>query len=367
MTASTNIPWNPRLAHLRLLAALLVLEFHTYHSFFGHWQPQPALQGWGWLVEGHTGVTLFFVLSGYLFMSIAVRCGGEIDYWKFMRNRVLRIFPLFLLVFMVAVSIQRDAFQPQDVLYLFFSNLGTAPTSGQFITGAAWTISVEFSFYLIFPFIARFALAEGPGYLVRLMGLLILFKVGAFWASAKPTLMIYSTLIGRLDQFLLGMLAAQLALRHIKKDLHGAWLLVALMLMWTLLEVQARYASYFLPLATQPFWLAWPTIEALGWAMVVVAHANWRGQFWTWAEVLAQRGGEASFSLYLWHGLVITVLSQCLGTPAWFADWRINAALMGGIVLIPAWVVARLSYRTIEAPFLHMRSRYVLRIRSSIS
>ena len=36
---SANLPWNPRLAHLRFIAAVLVLCFHSFHHFFGHWQP----------------------------------------------------------------------------------------------------------------------------------------------------------------------------------------------------------------------------------------------------------------------------------------------------------------------------------------
>lgn len=41
---------------------------------------------------------------------------GTINYGDFMRNRFLRIFPLFFTVFLVAASIGRDKFQPQDIL-----------------------------------------------------------------------------------------------------------------------------------------------------------------------------------------------------------------------------------------------------------
>ena len=280
--ASANLTWNPRLAHLRGMAALLVLAFHVFHSFHGQWRPFPWATGFGWLVEGHTGVSLFFVLSGFLFMNIAQRAGGVIDYGAFMRNRVLRIFPLFVVVFFVAISIGRDAFRPQDALYLVFSNLGDAPTSKQFMTGAAWTISVEFTFYLVFPFVARFALAQGPGYLFRLIGLLLLLKAGAWLASERPTHMIYSTLLGRLDQFLIGMLAAQLAAQFRLRVLHGVWVVGAAALMWALLELQMRRASYFLPQPRQAFWLVWPTVEAMGWAAVISTYVNWRGTAWNW-------------------------------------------------------------------------------------
>lgn len=358
-TPSSNLPWNPRLAHLRCLAALLVLAFHVFHAFFGNWQPRPEAFGFGWLVEGHTGVSLFFVLSGYLFMSIALRAGGVLDYGRFLRNRMLRIFPLFMVVFMVAVSVNRDVFRPQDILYLFFSNIGDPPTSKQFMTGAAWTISVEFTFYLMFPFLARFTLAQGPSYLLRLIGLLLLFKLGAFLLNERPTHMIYSTLLGRLDQFLIGMLAAQCAMRHGLRPMHGAWVVGAGLTVWSLLEVQKCWASFFSPDPVQVAWLIWPTVEALAWALVILSYAHWRGNLWSGLGRLLERGGEISFSLYLWHGLVIFLGMRLLGTPDWFADWRLNALLVGIGVLVVSWWVASLSYRTIEAPFLEMRGRYV--------
>ena len=359
-SVSRNFAWNPRLAHLRGLAAVLVLAFHTFHYFFGQWKPQSQAFGFGLVVEGHTGVSLFFVLSGFLFMSIAMQGDGHIDYGRFIRNRVLRIAPLFLVVFMVAISVGRDAFRPQDLLYVLFSNLGAAPTSSTFMTGAAWTISVEFTFYLVFPFLARFAMEQGPGYLLRLIGLLLLFKLGGFLATGHSTHMVYSTLLGRADQFLIGMLAALLAGRWLRKPLHGIWPVLAFVLIWGLVEMQARWASFFLP--AQPYqwaWAIWPTVEALGWATVIVAYAHWQGQVPTRLGRWLEQGGEISFSIYLWHALVITLLGHAIGTPDWFADWRANAVVTGLLVFGLTFWVARLSYQTIEAPFLGMRKRYV--------
>ena len=177
---SSNLPYIPALDHLRLLAALLVLVFHTFHTYFGQWQPAPYAAVLGLVTEGHTGVALFFVLSGFLFMTIALQA-EHIAYGAFMRNRLLRIFPLFLFFFFVAISLQRDTFRAPDALYVLFSNIGKPPTSEHFITGAAWTISVEFTFYLVFPFLARFVRAEGAAYLLRLLLLMAVVKWAA-WA-----------------------------------------------------------------------------------------------------------------------------------------------------------------------------------------
>lgn len=358
-----NLPWDPRLAHLRGLAALLILVFHVFHSFFGGWQPQPGPSGLGWVVEGHTAVGLFFVLSGHLFMRIALAHGAPLDWADFQRNRLLRIAPLYLLYFLVALSIGRDAFRPGDLLYALVPNLGDPPTSRHFITGAAWTLGVEFGFYLVFPFLARFAVERGPRYLVQLIALLLLLKAGAWTVAERPTLMVYSTLLGRLDQFLIGMLAAQWAQAAGPARRGGAGPLVAAALALGLaLEALSLHASYFSPQARQPLWLAWPTVEALLWAALLHAYLRWDGHLPAALDRVLAWVGELSFSLYLGHALVVHAL--VLAWTPWraaalaLAPWHLWAVLLtllaGGLSL----ALATLSHRAVEQPFLRLRRPY---------
>jgi peptidoglycan/LPS O-acetylase OafA/YrhL len=358
---STNVEYMPRVDHLRLLAASLVFLFHVYHVLYGHWKPNADAWGYGWIIEGHTGVTLFFVLSGYLFMTIALRCQGGIDYWRFMRNRFLRIFPLFLFIFYAAISLSRDKFNSADWAYLFFSNLGQAPTSNHFITGAAWTISVEFTFYLIFPFLALFAINQGSRYLLRLIVLVCLFKLGAYFAVERAMHMYFSTLLGRLDQFLIGMLAAFASARLLKLDrqLHAGWLLGALAAVWGLLAWQSHSFSFFSSDQRSAMWIYWGLIEAVGWACVVLGYVHWRGRIWKPVAELMEFGGKISFSIYLWHGLVIFLWEKLVGVPGWTAIWQLDFILQVLLLGAATWLVAGLSYSTIEQPFLNLRGSYI--------
>lgn len=356
---SSNLAYQPRIDHLRCVAASLVFLFHVFHYYYQHWKPTSERPWLGLLSEGHTGVALFFTLSGFLFMLIA-QGGGAIDYRTFVRNRFLRIFPLFVTVFVVAISIGRDEFRPADALYLFFSNLGAAPTSNTFITGPAWTISVEFAFYLVFPFLARFAIAGGPGYLVRLIALMLLFKLAAYGVTERSTHMFFSTILGRFDQFLVGMLAAQLVTAHRDWALrHGALLWAGAFLVPLNSFLQARYASYFLDDPHQAFWITWSTQEAIGWALLIVAYQVAGPRWPAWLERLLRRGGEISFSFYLLHGLVIFTVYRYVGplvvTGRPLIDGMLNVALLYPLV----WLVASVSYETIERPFLSLRKQYV--------
>lgn len=357
---SNNLQYVPRLDHLRFAAAAIVFVFHWYHHFFGHWQQGGGMRGVALVTDGYTGVSLFFVLSGYLFMSIAMASGGAIDYGRFVRNRALRIFPLFTFVFMVALSLQRDKFEPDHLLYFFATNLGlTAPTSGHFITGAAWTISVEFCFYLAFPFIARFAIEQGPGYLIRLIVLLMFFKVAGYTVSERSNLMFYSTLLGRFDQFLIGMLAAQLFSSIVtRRTVSSGLLILAVGAMLLLLEIQSHWASFLSPIPKNRAWILWPTIEALAWSAVVVAYLGWRRGLHRRIEGLLERGGEVSFSLYLWHAVVIYLIERLIGIPSMSGVRILDALLIFGLTVGATLWVSHLSYITIEQPFLRLRQRY---------
>jgi len=77
---SHNLAPIPALDHLRLLAALMVLAFHMFHYGFGNWQPAPYATVMGWVVEGHSGVALFFVLSGFLFMTTHKPCPRQANF-----------------------------------------------------------------------------------------------------------------------------------------------------------------------------------------------------------------------------------------------------------------------------------------------
>lgn len=356
---SKNFPYNARLDHLRFLAAMLVFVFHMFHYLYHGWQPASERPWLGVVSEGHTGVALFFTLSGFLFMQIALHV-RQIDYRAFVRNRLLRIFPLFLVIFFTAISMARDAFRAQDVFYLAFSNLGLAPTSSSFITGASWTISLEFTFYLVFPFLARFAMQRGVRYLLSLLLLLLLIKLAAFGIVEKSTHMYYSTLIGRFDQFVIGMLAAMLFASW--RERLSAWrlplLLLAALWVFTNSFVQAKYASYFLAQPKQSFWVVWSMLESAGWASFIVAWLNAAVRLPAWLDRLMCRGGEISYSFYLLHGLVLYLVHQHFGQIVLTGKVLVDGALNLAVYLPLCWAVAALSYHTIEKPFLELRHKY---------
>jgi peptidoglycan/LPS O-acetylase OafA/YrhL len=355
---SLNLQYNPRIDQLRWLAATIVFLFHFQLEYRGLGGPALTTPWAALITEGHTGVGLFFTLSGFLFMQIALH-QKAIVYGDFLRNRMLRIFPLFFTIFLVATSIGRDNFQPQDILYLFASNLGHAPTSGTVVTGAAWTISLEFLFYLVFPFLARFALERGPRYLLGLLVLMVFFKLAAFTVNEHTTLMYFSTFVGRFDQFLIGMLAAMLLQRHrARAQALAPWLLLLAMALVVYDTARLHVLAPFGDETRKPFWIWWSLIESSGWALFTVAWVSFKPRLPAFAERALCHGGKVSFSFYLLHMALLHLLGQRIGLLRPTGNGWVDAAIMLAAAYALTMVLATLSYNTIEEPFLKMRRRY---------
>jgi len=108
---SPNRDKNREVEQLRGWAALLVLFYHSIHSGAA----AIGVQGWlaagnnplaALLFEGHTGVALFMVLSGYILATGTF--GKDISYAGFLRNRFLRIFPLMIVVLVFSLYTAKD-------------------------------------------------------------------------------------------------------------------------------------------------------------------------------------------------------------------------------------------------------------------
>lgn len=141
---------------LRGLAATLVLIYHLHNmsAKVGF----VALSKSSWLGNlGTYAVLLFFCISGYLIVGTLAKHG---DLKRFAVNRVLRIYPLFLILHLVMFSLGpwmnyewmgslRDS--PAAYVGHFFSNLFFLPglIDLPIAQKNAWSLSYEFAFYII--------------------------------------------------------------------------------------------------------------------------------------------------------------------------------------------------------------------------
>ena len=363
---SPNIRYLPAVDHLRAFAALLIVFYHGLHVFsyqarFGrdfatdHWLQagNPLLAV---LAEGHTAVALFMVLSGFILTVGALE--GGVSWAGFIRNRLLRTYPLFLLVLFIGI-----AAAPQNFSFtaLATSVLAMGNQAGAFVappfTSMLWTIAIEWQFYLIFPLLVAVLSRGWTRQLAGFIAVLLLLRLTAVIAGGNARDISYLQIVGRLDQFLLGMWAAWCWRQRPLTPKAGA-ALAALALAAILCAAWGFNVLGGWP--TTPGWKIFvPTIEGAIWTAFLlgyVACAN--GASGLWSRTLA-RIGEISYSIYLLHFVVIWSLLK-LGLPHVFSGGFVDDALLNtALIALPiTLLVSALSYAFIERPFLRLRGNY---------
>src|SRR5262245_21755194 len=207
---------------LRGLAIALVLVHHAVSLVNGNETPSWTLPRWvaGVILGGHTGVSLFFVLSGFLlsrpFLEEA-RGGARVDRLGYAGRRVLRVMPLYALAVLVAVLVtaERPADLSRAVQYLLFLNAW--PNVATYIwrhSDPWWSLATEAQFYVLLPLLPL-ALRSPRGRrvgLALLIGYALLFVALAEWWIRPPslaaTLALAASVVGRAPLFLAGIAAA---------------------------------------------------------------------------------------------------------------------------------------------------------------
>ena len=274
---------------MRGIAALLVVFYHAHCLLL------PAQRAGAGLLTpirafadaGHTGVTLFFVLSAFLLSQPfleGARRGRAPSARRFWERRALRILPLYFLAVAVATVMTAEA--PADLLrglpYLIFLNSNEDWVRSLFPYSTAWwSLATEVQFYLVLPLAGwlaasrrgRWALAAawrsaGPSYLAQ-----VTQRLAA--SSIAGQLSLALSILGRGPVFLCGIGAAWLSGRFGDRIRTAAarprWLraggadalLLALVLGLGSLLSQLSSLGFFVGEAS---WLEWHAYEALLWS-----------------------------------------------------------------------------------------------------
>jgi len=359
---SSNIRHLGALDDLRAVAALMVVFAHILHNLTrgidpssGDWL-RPSNPIFAVLAEGHAGVSLFMVLSGFLFGYGAA--GRDVRYGAFIRNRLLRIFPMYLLVLALGAYSFPEKFSFIALLssVTLFGNTSAGLDGGPF-TILLWTISVEFTFYLLFPFLNTFSQRYGRFYLPGLLALFIGLRILCVALGASPRNLSYFTIVGRMDQFLIGMIAAHIFIAgHFTIKRTGVALVGAAFLLMASLYGFNRLGGWVIDARWK---VIWHTYEALIFAALILAYlAAYPGLNGVYRRVMGAIGA-ISYSIYLLHMPILMAFqkrhlySKLVGVPQY--DALVTGLYIIPIVLGASWI----TYTLIERPFLSLRVKYL--------
>ncbi|CAN3700429.1 O-acetyltransferase OatA [Microbacterium sp. MM2322] len=342
------------LSHVRNLPSLTGLRWATAMLIFGHHIMAVEYFGgnagvvWGVLFEaGKTGVTLFFILSGFV---LAWGYKPQQSARSFWWHRFARVYPLHLVgvgLALVAAAtlvpeIRADGAAPVVANVLLVN--GWVPDWWQAGNPASWSLVCEAFFYLSFPFLIRpLVRASNRTLVVVVVASLVLVALMPQIAAVSPVpLSAASTPLLRMPEFVIGV---SLALLMKNSD----WRPVRLAL-----AVPLALAGYALSEApTLPGTDVHPGLAAtVGFFALLVASladADARSNSTFLARPLWQELGRVSFAFYLVHLLVIASVSSAWPDGHPQLPWR-RAVLLAlaafGIALAIAWVL----HKAVEVP-----------------
>lgn len=357
---SPNTFYLSRLDHLRFFAAALVVVFHYFH----HFVPNVAFNNplASLVNEGHVGIGLFMVLSGFIFSVIAQ--GKNIHYGWFIYNRFIRIYPLYIFAVFLAVTLMVYNLDQttRSVFDIFGWLLAFRPATIAEVPyfPHLWTIPVEFSFYLLFPFLHTFFTRYGVKHFVGILLLMFLVRAAVYAEYGSVRFLAYETLFGRLDQFLIGYLCGWLYTLGRGRQWLGfppvlaAATALLLAVVWWLNQQGGAHNM------TAGWWVVWPLVEGLAWAGVVMSYMYCRIPIPDAIDKGLSKLGEYSFSIYVVHMFVVVIVAKRIGLLGLSSNPAIDATLSALILgLPPTILVAALTHAVIEKPFLSFRKVYV--------
>jgi peptidoglycan/LPS O-acetylase OafA/YrhL len=147
-----NEEFYPQLDSLRAIAVLVVIISHWFSK--EHFLNR-------YTANGILGVTLFFVLSGFLITGILLKSKHKIEEGSSLRNafkvfyirRALRIFPIYYLLLFVLLIFNLASFRDSFWWHFFYGTNFYFWIKGTFEGSLShlWSLAVEEQFYLVWP------------------------------------------------------------------------------------------------------------------------------------------------------------------------------------------------------------------------
>lgn len=343
------------LDHIRALAAFIVFTWHFTHAGRGYpvsLNYVTALFPFSILDEGHTGVALFMTLSGYLFSKLLD--GKSINYFAFVWNRALRLLPLLIVVILIAGV--RKYLNGDNLLEYAYSIrngfwLPSLPNGG-------WSITVEFHYYLLLPLLL-WMITKSKLLPISIVIMAIALRFFLYQKNGEIQSLAYWTIIGRIDQFVLGMLAYQFSSYIANRHVFALLSIVSFMIIYLYFDRAGGF--YNNPSYPSPsmLWIVLPTIEGLAYSIGIAWYDNSFSHSSSGLSKFVGRIGEYTYSIYLLHTYVVfhaaTFVHEQIMDISNFYLASLWSLIFFVLMIIPGYV----SFRFIEAPFLKLRKQYI--------
>lgn len=335
-----------RYAAIDGLRGFLALAVFVYHLLVTHSYIETNL--WNlpttrfYALLGPIGVSLFFMITGFLFWGKLLRSQGRPRWRELYISRLFRIGPmyLFVVVIMLFIVFARTNFQLLEPLgvvagsilqWLALGAIDTQPDVNGYpakhvVAGVTWTIAYEWAFYASLLATAYFA--RGKTHLIWVLVAFALSIAGKNYLAVNA--------MGYAMLFMCGMLVASLLHENLRLRMSDNLLSVA-----ALVCMAAIFSSSS---------SGYGTVTALLLAVFFYFVSSGATLFGLFTTTSARRLGTISYSLYLMQGLILTLIFSmapvntfAMASPQNY--WVVGLGCVGVLLL-----AAALGYAVIERP-----------------
>lgn len=343
---------------IRAIAVIMVLAYHLKLALFK---------------SGFLGVTVFFVLSGYLITGILiseVEEEGTIDLKNFWLRRIRRLVPavmsMAVVIIFVSAVVNRIIFTKgcKDFLasVLGFNNWWQIFNKVSYFEAAGvpspfthcWSLAIETQFYLIYPLILlgiyKLVKSRGEGRAKRgllfagvtlLLALISVILMIVLFDPQQDASRVYYGTDTRAFSLLFGAILAILwEYQMVPRRLSASVNMVLGSVSFAVLLVMTIAIN-----GSSNFWYRGGqfvgTILTVLVIYTVSGRKTWLSRFLS--NPVLKWIGDRSYSIYLWHYPIILLISKGIK-----ASWWITL-----IEIVLSVVLAELSYRFIETPIRH--------------
>ena len=339
------------LDHIRALAIFSVFVWHFNHFNLGH-LAYPLIFPLSFLTEGHTGVAIFMTLSGYLFAKLLT--GRKIIYASFLWNRFLRLAPLLFLALSI-IPIE-SLFRGTTLAPGYFKGilngalLPTLPNGG-------WSITVEAHFYVILPLLLFVSKRFKFG-LIAFLIIPLLVRYILYSSLGEVQSFAFWTIIGRIDQFVLGILAFQNRKFFAGRNYLALSIALSFLIFWWHFDSNGGFYKFLSDPSPLPVWIFLPTVEGFAYAALIAWYDNSFQQSSSRVSGFIALIGTYSYSIYLFHYFIVFKLPPLINRYLFDLSDPYLLILMSVPCFLLMIPISYLSYRFIEEPILRYRIKY---------
>jgi peptidoglycan/LPS O-acetylase OafA/YrhL len=349
-TSKATLHYLPELDSLRALAVTMTL--------LAHFSPVEIPYMW-------YGVPIFFTISGFLITTIllnALNSGANklVSIKNFMIRRVLRLFPiyyLFLIFFWIAKNhfslyLWKDEFTPYFFTYTPNFLIHKIGKGSALCFAHLWSLGVEEQFYLFWPWLLLFTSAR-----YRISAIIALISFSLVYIYFNSTTDPEWNVLTFTNFHTLGI-GAILGCFYVKRGVAINWLKEKRHLLFTITFFHLLIVL-FLFVSTSRFWNLYREISLCmcTFSIVLVSIYGWKGIIgYISRNKQVQYIGTISYGIYLYH------------MPVPYVYRTVAAKLFPSVLLSPGlfllvcfsitFVLAALSYKYIETPFLKLKRHF---------